>query len=112
MRRKPLLVLLELQSSSKLHLALAEQRAVSAGDVKERIGSHAVEGQRGPRLVIDSRVDVRNLRAVEHVEAFSEHFELNRLSQAKTSRKPRVQIPNVRLLKEVAWHQCEARRTT
>ncbi len=74
---------LELETSGKLYLTLAEQCAVSAGDVKERIGSHAVEGQRRARLVINSRVDVRDLRAVEHVEAFHEEFDIRTFCNRK-----------------------------
>ena len=101
---------LELEASGKLNLALTEQCAVSAGDVKERIRSHPVEGQRRARLVIDSRVDVRDLRAVEHVEALSQQFELDTLSQTESSRNPSVEVPNVRLFEEVARHHRKARR--
>src|SRR5215218_8648679 len=103
---------LELEAGSELHLTLTEQRAVSTGYIKERVGSHSVEGQRVTRLVIDSWVDVSDLGTVENVESFSQQFELDTFSQAESSRKPCIDVPNVWLLEEITWHQRKARRAT
>src|ERR1051325_5976270 len=81
---------LELEAGCELHLTLTEQRAVSAGDVKERIGPGAVEGQRRSGLVVNRWINNRHLRAVENVEAFHQKLQLHTLSNAEASRKPRI----------------------
>src|SRR5690349_19976053 len=106
MLRKPLTVL-ELEAGCELHLTLTEQRAVSTrGRAKWR-----VESQSASRQVVKRAVHTRNLRAIEHVEAFNQEFELQSFSQAEPARESRVDVPNVRLLEEVARHEREAGRT-
>src|ERR1051325_6987042 len=95
---------LELEAGGELHLALAEERAVCAGDVEERIGSDAVERQRRTGQVGNRSVNHRHLGAVEDVETFRQHFQLHLLSETEASRKSRVNVPNVRLLEEVSRH--------
>src|SRR5689334_12015648 len=88
---------LELEARGELHLALAEERTVCAGDVEERIGSGAVKRQCRTGQVVNRSVNHRHLRAVEDVETFRQHFQLHLLSETEASRKSRVNVPNVRL---------------
>src|SRR5689334_10937864 len=86
---------LKFEARGELHLALAEQRAVCAGDVEERIGSSAVECQRRSGKVVNRSVNDCHLRAVEDVETFRQHFDLHLLTQTEASRESRVNVPNV-----------------
>jgi len=74
---------LELQPSGKLHLPLAEQRAVSTGNVPEWIRPGTVKCQRRTRLVVNGAVHEGDLSAVEDVKAFRQHFEFYTFSQAE-----------------------------
>src|SRR6185369_17951070 len=89
------------------HLTLTEQRAVSAGGHAKR----RIESQSASRQVVERAVHTGDLRAIEHVETFDQEFELHGFSQAEPARESRVDIPDVRLLEEVAGNEREAGRT-
>ncbi len=98
---------LKLEPSGKLNLALTEQRAVSAGNDAER----RVKRQGRAGEVVKRTVHARDLRTVEQVEGLCQHFQLGPFSDAKPTRETHVEIPDVRLLEEVARGKREAVRS-
>src|SRR6185503_1265453 len=91
----------ELKPSGELNLTLTEERAVRTGNSSES----GVEVQRATRNVVKRRVDVGPLCPVENVKAFSQQFEPRAFRNIETSRESCVDVPDIRLLEEVARYQ-------
>ena len=95
-------------------MPLAEKGAVSAGHGIEATGAAAKIKQRarvGRRSSgayrVDTRAHRRNLGPIEEVKAFCKQFQLHVLSKTEASRDTHVQVPDIRLLEEIAGHQRE-----
>src|SRR5215213_3257422 len=97
---------LELEARAELNLTLAEERAVRRG----RRTEGRVKCQRVAREVVEGRVDARDLRAVEEVEALGQYLEVHALLDLEAAREAHVEVPDFRLLEEVARRAREARR--
>src|SRR2546423_14210748 len=100
---------LELEAHAELNLTLAEERAVRAGDGVEAAGA-AVEGQSRTGYGVERLVDCGDLRAVEEVEALGQHLDVRALCDLEAAREARIEVPDFRLLEEVARDEREARR--
>ena len=96
--------LLELEASRKLNLTLTEERTVSTGRGTER----RIVGQRSARQVVERSINSGHLGSIKPVESFRKYFQLHSFVQAKAPRKPAIEIPNIRLLEEIARQNGEA----
>ena len=97
---------LELKANCQLDLTLPEERAVSSsGDAEYRIFRQTLREARGATRsgeVIQGGVYASDLRAVEEVEGFRQNLQPRSFGNVEPSRKAHVNVPNVRLLEEVA----------
>src|SRR5712692_3889388 len=109
---------LELEAHGQLHLPLAEQRAVGAGYGAKAVSATAKVQKRArssrTRRATSNRIkrgaNAGNLRPVEEVKGFCQNFDFRLLADAEATREPQVEVLDRRLLEEVAWRQCKARR--
>lgn len=89
-------------------MPLTEQRAIGAGCDEERL----IKRQSRAGKVVQRAIDIRHLSAIEHVETFGQQLEFCSFGNSEASRNTHVEVPDVRLLEEVPWHERETVCTT